>query len=294
MATNNLLTRIESSRSAFSKGQRRIADYIVNHYDRAAYMTAHRLGETTGVSESTVVRFAIELGYDGYPHMQRELREMVHTRLTSLQRLELAWERMQGKSILNGVMENDINKIRGTMETARGEDFDRAVDLILNARRIYILGLRTSFFLAGFMAFYFKLLFDNVTVVGGSSGEGDIYENLLRVSEEDVVIGISFPRYSKRTLKGLRFTRDRGASIVSITDCASSPIAPLGNCSLYAPCEMASFVDSLVAPLSLINALIVAIGMRKKNEISETFEILEDIWDEYETYEKFSASSDEV
>ncbi len=282
----DLMKRIEEKRSDFSKGQRRIAEFIMQHYDRAAYMTAHRLGDTCGVSESTVVRFATELGYNGYPHMQQELREIAHTRLNSVQRLELTWERMQGQSMYKGVMENDIEKIRGTMDTVQGEVFDRAVDMIISARRIYIIGMRTSSFLAGFLGFYFKLLFSNVTVVGGQPGEGDIFESLFRIGPEDIIIGISFPRYSKRTMRGLRFAKDRGAGVIAITDCASSPIAAVGDCSLFAPSEMASFVDSLVAPLSLINALIVAIGMRKREEISETFNILDAIWDEYDIYEK--------
>jgi len=284
---NDLMARIRKNRESFSKGQRSIADFITENYDKAAYMTAARLGETTGVSESTVVRFATELGYSGYPHMQRELREMIHTRLTSLQRLELTWERMQGRSIFKGVMENDIDKIYGTMEAVGGDVFDQAVDMILNAKRIYILGLRTSSFLAGFLGFYFRLLFDKVNIVGGATGENDIFESLFRVGPDDVVIGISFPRYSKRTLRGMRFARDKGAGIIALTDCAGSPITATADCSLFAPCEMASFVDSLVAPLSLINALIVSIGMKKRDEISETFETLEEIWDEYETYEKF-------
>ncbi|MDR1116756.1 MAG: MurR/RpiR family transcriptional regulator [Oscillospiraceae bacterium] len=290
---NNLMTRIEASRSRLSKGQLRIAGYISEHYDKAAFMTAHRLGEMVNVSESTVVRFATELGYSGYPHMQRELREIVHTRLTSLQRIELAWERMQGQNILSGVMENDIDKIRGAMEAVDAAVFDRAVDMILAAKNIYILGLRTSSFLAGFLGFYFRLLFNNVTVVGGSPGDGDIFENLFRVGGEDVVIGISFPRYSKRTLRGMRLAKDRGAGLIAITDCAGAPISGIGECTLYAPCEMASFVDSLVAPLSLINALVVSIGMKKRGELSETFAVLEDIWDEYETYEKFETDGTE-
>jgi len=287
----DLMKRIEEKRADFSKGQRHIANFIMQHYDKAAYMTAHRLGDTCGVSESTVVRFATELGYSGYPHMQRELREMVHTRLNSVQRLELTWERMQGQSMYKGVMENDIDKIRGTLETVEGEVFEKAVDMILAARRIYIIGMRTSSFLAGFLGFYFRLLFSKVTVVGGLAGEGDIFESLFRVGPEDVVIGISFPRYSKRTMRGLQFARDRGAGIIAITDCASSPISAVGDISLFAPCEMASFVDSLVAPLSLINALIVAIGMRRREDISETFSVLEDIWDEYEIYEKSDQNS---
>jgi DNA-binding MurR/RpiR family transcriptional regulator len=284
---NNLLAKLTEGRSGFSKSQRRIADFIIMHYDKAAFMTAYTLGQTVDVSESTVVRFATELGYDGYPHMQRVLREMVNTRLTSLQRIELTSERMKNRSILKSVMESDVDKIRRTLENVDDDSFNRAVELIMNARHIYILGLRSSSFLANFMGFYFKLMFENVTVVGGASNEGDIFENLFRAGEGDVVVGISFPRYSKRTLRGLRFAVDKKADVISVTDSPGSPIANVGDSTLFAPTEMASFVDSFVAPLSLINALIISVGMRKKDDISKTFEVLEGIWEEYETYEKF-------
>jgi DNA-binding MurR/RpiR family transcriptional regulator len=284
---NNLMAKLTEGRSGFSKSQRRIADYIVMHYDKAAFMTAYTLGKTVDVSESTVVRFATELGYDGYPHMQRVLREMVNTRLTSLQRIELTSERMKNRNVVKSVMESDVEKIRRTLENLEDEVFNRAVDKIMAAKHIYILGLRSSSFLANFMGFYFRLIFENVTVVGGVSSEGDIFENLFRAGEGDVVIGISFPRYSKRTLRGLRFAIDRKADVISITDSPGSPISGMGVCTLYAPSEMASFVDSFVAPLSLINALILSVGMRKKDDISKTFEVLEEIWEEYETYEKF-------
>lgn len=283
---NDLMTKIEAGRSKFSKGQRRIAEYIMTHYDKAAYMTAAKLGSVTGVSESTVVRFATELGYDGYPHMQRELRDMVRGRLTSLQRLELTWDRLEGKSVLEAVMENDINKIRATIDAVGDQAFAQAIEHILGARRIYILGLRTAKFLAEYLGYYLQLMFENVIVLEDGSKSGDIFESLFRVGEGDVVIGMTFPRYSKRTLRGMRFARDRGAKIISITDGPGSPISPLSDCPLYAPCEMASFVDSLVAPLSLVNSLVVALGERRRDVISETFAELENIWDEYETYEK--------
>lgn len=289
---NDLMSRIEAGRPKFSKGQRRIADYIVTHYDKAAYMTASKLGGVTGVSESTVVRFATELGYSGYPHMQRDLREIVSGRLTSLQRLELTWDRLEGHSVLAAVMENDINKIRATLEAVGEESFGKVLDMILSARRIYILGLRTAAFLADFLGYYLQLMFENVTVLEDGSKSGDIFEGLFRVGEGDVVIGITFPRYSKRTLRGMSFARDRGAGIISITDGPGSPIASLSECPLYAPCEMASFVDSLVAPLSLVNSLVVALAQRRRAEIAETFGVLENIWDEYETYEKSLKTED--
>ncbi len=290
---NDLITKIEAERANFSKGQRRIADYIVTHYDKAAYMTASKLGSVTGVSESTVVRFATELGYDGYPHMQRELRDMVRGRLTSLQRLELTWDRLEGRGVLEAVLENDINKIRATLESVGEQSFEQAIELIMNARKIYILGLRTAKFLAEYLGYYLQLMFEQVIVLEDGSKSGDIFEGLFRVGEGDVVIGMTFPRYSKRTLRGMRFARDRGAGLISITDGPSSPIAPLSSCPLYAPCEMASFVDSLVAPLSLVNSLVVALGARRREVISETYAQLESIWDEYETYEKTTKNEGE-
>lgn len=290
--THDLMKKIEAGRPEFSKGQRRIADYILTHYDKAAYMTAHKLGDVTGVSESTVVRFATELGYSGYPHMQHELRDMVKGRLTGLQRLELTWERMEGRSVIKTSMENDINKIRETMDTVQTESFDRAIEMIQNAKHIYIMGLRTSSFLAGFLGFYLHLMFKNVTVLGENGAEGDVFEQIFRVEEGDVLIGITFPRYSKRTLKGIRFARDRGAGIISITDGPGSPIASFSECPLYAPCEMASFVDSLVGPLSIINALIVALGLHRRDQIAKTLNDLEIIWDEYETYETEKTSGE--
>lgn len=285
--SNDIFRKLTEGHAGFSKSQRRIADFIKMHYEKAAFMTANQLGKEVNVSESTVVRFATELGYDGYPHMQRVLREMVSKRLTSLQRVELTGERMRNKSILRTVMESDADKIRKALETINQEVFDKAVDIIIGARRIYILGLRSSSFLANFLSFYFKLIFENVTVVSGGPNDGDIFESLFRAGEGDVVIGISFPRYSKRTLRGLRYALDRKADVISITDSPGSPIAGMGNCTLYAPGEMVYFVDSFVAPLSLINALIISAGLRKKDDISRTFELLEGIWEEYETYAKF-------
>jgi DNA-binding MurR/RpiR family transcriptional regulator len=282
---SDIMKRMTQRRAEFSKGQRRIADYILMNLDKAAFMTAYALGKTVGVSESTVVRFATELGYTGYPHMQRALREYANTRLTSIQRIDVTSERLKNRNILKSVMESDVEKIRKTLEVVDEETFNRAVERILGARHIYILGMRISSFLADFLGFYFRLIFNNVTVVGGAPNEGDIFEQLFRAGEGDLVIGISFPRYSKRTLRGLRFALDRKADVISITDSPGSPIAGMSDCTLFAPSEMASFVDSLVAPLSLINALIISVGIRKKDELTRTFEDLEAIWEEYETYE---------
>ncbi len=284
---NNLIAQLKEGNTRFSKSQRRISDFIVQHYDKAAFMTAFTLGKTIGVSESTVVRFATELGYDGYPHMQRLLREMVNSKLTAPQRIDITSAKLEGRNVIRDVMERDIDKIRRTIEMIDEESIQMAVDKILGAKKIYILGLRTSSFLSNFLGFNLKLFFDNVIIVGGSSNEGDMFEDLFRVDKGDLVIGISYPRYSKRTSRGLRFASDRNADIISITDTLSSPIAAAGECTLFAPSEAVSIVDSFVAPLSLINALIIAVGMRMKDELKETFSALEEIWEEYDTYEKF-------
>lgn len=248
-------------------------------------MTASKLGKTVNVSESTVVRFAAELGYDGYPSMQKALQEMIRNKLTSIQRIEVSNDRIGNHHVLSMVMQSDIEKIRMTLEETDRKSFDASVEAIVSARRIYILGVRSAAALAGFLGFYFNLIFENVTLVNNNSSS-EIFEQILRVGKEDVVIGISFPRYSRRTVKAMRFARDREATVVAVTDSEASPLAELGTHSLLAKSDMASFVDSLVAPLSLINALIVAVGRRKNEDLSKTFETLEQIWAEYEVYEK--------
>jgi DNA-binding MurR/RpiR family transcriptional regulator len=284
---NDLLERISAQEAGFSKSQRRLADYIVTNYDKAAFMTAYVLGKTLDVSESTVVRFATELGYEGYPQMQRALRELTNARLTTLQRIELTGERLKDRNILRAVMESDAEKIRKAIDDIDEDTFNCAVRRIIEAKHIYIIGIRSSSFLAEFLGFYLDLMLDKVTVIGGAAIEGDIFERLFRVGEGDLIIGFSFPRYSRRTLRALRFALERNADVISITDSRSSPISELGDCTLYAPSEMASFVDSFVAPLSLINALIISVGMEKKDELSDAFEVLEEIWKEYGTYEQY-------
>lgn len=284
---NDLLERISAQEAGFSKSQRRLADYIVTNYDKAAFMTAYVLGKTLDVSESTVVRFATELGYEGYPQMQRALRELANARLTTLQRIELTGERLKDRNILRAVMESDAEKIRKAIDDIDEATFNCAVRRIIEAKHIYIIGIRSSSFLAEFLGFYLDLMLDKVTVIGGAAIEGDIFERLFRVGEGDLIIGFSFPRYSRRTLRALRFALERNADVISITDSRSSPISELGDCTLYAPSEMASFVDSFVAPLSLINALIISVGMEKKDELSDAFEVLEEIWKEYGTYEQY-------
>ena len=282
---NDLITKIQSELPGFSKGQKQIARFILEHYDLAAFMTARRLGVTVGVSESTVVRFATELGYDGYPHLQRALQEMIRNKLTSVQRMEVAGDRMGGRDVLQTVLHADTDMIRVTLDEIDRDAFQGAVDALMGAKRIYILGVRSSSALASFLGFYFNLLFENVTLVHTNS-VSEIFEQVLRVGPGDVLFGISFPRYSKRTLSAMKYARDRGARVIALTDSQLSPLARVADHVLLARSDMASFVDSLVAPLSVINALIVAVGMSRRDEIEQTFNKLERIWEEYDVYEK--------
>ena len=281
----DILSVLEHKFPSFSKGQRTIAQFILKNYDKAAFMTAARLGEVTGVSESTVVRFAADLGYRGYPGMKKALQEIVRNRLTSVERIEAAESTMDGHDVLKAVLRADINNLQATLDEIDQDYFNQAVDMILSAKHIYIIGMRTSTTLADFLATYLKLLLDNVTVVKEIAAR-EVYEQLLRIGEGDLIIGISFPRYSKRTLKALEYSKKSGATVIALTDSQLSPLSQTADYTLLAKSDMASFVDSLVAPLSVVNALIVAIGMRKQQEISETFNHLESIWDEYEVYEK--------
>ena len=287
--SKDILSVIQANMSTFSKGQKLIANFILESYDKAAFMTASRLGKTVRVSESTVVRFAAELGYDGYPAMQKALQEMIRSKLTSIQRIEVSNDRIGDQDILSMVMQSDIEKIHMTMEETDRAEFDQAVNAIVGARRIYILGVRSAAALASFLGFYFNLIFDHVTIIHTTS-TSEVFEQMLRVAPGDVVIGISFPRYSRRTVKAMQFAHDRGATAIALTDSETSPLVPYSTHRLLAKSDMASFVDSLVAPLSLINALIVAIGRKKNDDLSQTFETLEQIWDEYQVYEKVEES----
>ena len=283
--TRDILSVIQNSMPTFSKGQRLIARFILESYDKAAFMTASKLGKTVNVSESTVVRFAAELGYDGYPSMQKALQEMIRNKLTSIQRIEVANDRIGNQDILSMVMQSDIEKIRMTLEETDRASFRQAVDAILSAHRIYILGVRSAAALADFLGFYFNLIFDNIVLVHTTSAS-EIFEQLLRVGPEDVVIGISFPSYSIRTVKAMRFAKDRGANVIALTDSEASPLAEAATETLLAKSDMASFVDSLVAPLSLVNALIVAVGRRRNEDVEQIFADLEQIWSEYGVYEQ--------
>ena len=289
--SKDILAVIQSNMGAFSKGQKLIANFILNSYDKAAFMTASRLGKTVNVSESTVVRFAAELGYDGYPAMQKALQEMIRNKPTSIQRIEVSNDRIGDHDILSMVMQADMEKIRLTMEETNREAFTASVDAIVSARRIYIMGIRSASAITSFLGFYFNLIFDNVVVVH-TSAASELFEQLLRVGEGDVVIGVSFPRYSRRTVRAMEFARKQGATVLAVTDSEASPLAAIADHALLAKSDMASFVDSLVAPLSLINALIVAVGRKKNDDLSETFGKLEKIWDEYEVYEKIEDGTD--
>ena len=269
--------------SGFSKGQKRIASYILENYDKAAFMTASRLGILAGVSESTVVRFASELGYDGYPSMQRALQDMIRSRLTSTQRIQAAGDMYQ--NVLPAVIQSDIDKLRQMLSHGRQDEFDRVVDKIMTSRHVYILGVRSSSFVAGYLHFYMHLLSENVTLIQ-SNAAGEMFEQMLRMGPGDVLIAISFPRYSKVTINTVKFARDRGAEIIAITDNELSPVYQLSQAALLAPCEMISFVDSMVAPLSLINALLVALSNRYGADVSTTFAELENIWNEYGVFGK--------
>lgn len=278
----DLMRAIQIRFPRLSKGQKLIAEYILKHYDKAAFMTAAKLGSSVGVSESTVVRFANELGFSGYPKLQKSLQELIKNKLTTVQRIELSNDFITQENALKGVLKADMENIRATLEKINHKTFEDVVNSLFKAKKIYIIGLRSSSALAEFLAFYLNLILDNVKVV--AYGVSDIFEQMLNVSEEDVVIGIGFPRYATRTIEALAFAQSRNADVVAITDSLLSPLAARADYTLIAQSNMASFVDSLVAPLSVINALIIAVGLREKEKISSTFSTLEDIWEEYQVY----------
>ena len=278
------LSRIEQNYQSLSKGHKKIADYILREYDKAAFLTAAALGEVVGVSESTVVRFAAENGYKGYPDLQRFLQEMIRSRLTSVQRLQVADVRISGDRIPEQIMAADAEMIRRTLEELSREEFRSAVEKINAAEHIYIQGTRSSAALANFLSLYLNILHPGVVYVDAFSAS-QIYEQLLRINEKDVCIAISFPRYSQRTITALRFARDRGACAIAITDSMHSPIAELAQHVLLARCDAVSFVDSLVAPLSLINALLAACARSQGDKVYDTLHSLEDIWTQYEIYD---------
>lgn len=281
----DLFKIIENKYSSFSKSHKKMADYILKNSDKVAYMTAAKLGETVGISDSTVVRFAVEIGFEGYPEFLKRLREVVSGKLTSIQRIEITSSTLSKEDVLDNVINSDIDKLKKTLINIDKEAFNNAISTILKAKTIYIVGVRSSASLASFLGFYFNLMFDNVKLIHTNS-VSEMFEQILNISKDDVIIGISFPRYSRRTLNALQYAKKEGSKIVAITDSNMSPLTMVADYSLIARSDMASFADSLVAPLSLINAIIVAIAMSKPEEISDTFTKLENIWDEYEVYDK--------
>ena len=272
--THNVLHLIRTGMDDFSKGQKRIANYILSNYDKAAFMTACRLGQIAQVSESTVVRFASQLGYDGYPAMQKALQELIRGKLTSIQRIEASGHQINGSYIAGSVMQRDMETIRNTIERMDRTEFDLAVEKLMGAKHIYLLGVRSSSFLAGYLNFYFHLIFENVTLVQ-SSAAGEIFDQMLRIGPGDVLVGISFPRYSKMAVNAVRFARDRGADVIAVTDSKMSPLYKMASASLLVSSDMISFVDSMAAPVSLLNALIMAVGQQKSAETAENFSELE-------------------
>lgn len=280
----DVLAVIANNNIHYSKGQRRIAKYIQDNYDKAAFMTAGKLGATVGVSESTVVRFAAELGYDGYPGMRKALQEIIRNRLTSVQRIEVAKDLINGSNVLKAVLTADMEKLQKTIEEIDTVSFNAAVDAIISARHVYIVGMRSSAALSSFMGYYLNLLRDNVHLLHDTAVT-EVYEQVIRIRQGDVFIAMSYPRYSSRTVKAMRFAKEAGATTISLTDGESSPLVINSDITLYAKSDMVSFLDSLVAPLSLINALIVSIGLRSEDVLSDTFKRLETVWTENEVYE---------
>lgn len=281
----DIFSQINRIMPTLSKGHKLIAKYILDHYDKAAFMTAAKLGIIVGVSESTVVRFATELDFDGYPSLQRALQEMMRNKLTAVQRIEVTHDQMGNEDILEKVLNLDIEKIRRTLEETSKEDFNKAVDTIVASKSIYIIGARSASALARFLSYYFNLIFPSVKLVHTTS-TSEMFEQIMRIGENDVMIGISFPRYSKQTVTAFKYASSNNANVIAITDSVSSPFAKYADHILLARSDMASFVDSLVAPLSLINALIVAVSIKNKDLVAENFEKLESIWEEYQVYEK--------
>lgn len=282
---NDILALLRTKEPTFSKGQRRIAQYILESYDKAAFMTASRLGKTVGVSESTVVRFAVELGFDGYPTMQKAMQSMVVNRLTSVQRIEVTNDRLGKQDVLSMVLQSDMEKLRQSAETVDRTSFEAAVNAVLDAKRVFILGVRSAAPLASFLGYYLNYMFQNVHIIT-ASGTSEMFEQIVGVNDRDAVIAISFPRYSATTIKAAQYCRSTGATVIALTDTALSPLGQTSDHVLCAKSSMMSLVDSLVAPMSVVNALIVAIAAKKEKELSKTFQELERIWEEYHIYEK--------
>ena len=278
----NLFQRIDEKRPGFSKGQRKLASYISENYEIAAYLTASKLGNEAGVSESTVVRFAYQLGYDGYPELQKAIQVIVKTNSNASQRMSLSSKRYQEKGVLRSVIMTDIDRLKDTLYGGIDEkEFNRAVDLINSGQRIVILGARSAAYLAGLLGYYFRMLFDHVEVVGANS-TSETLEQIYTIGEHDVMIGITFPRYSKRTITALKYAKDHGASTIALTDNMQSPIVEFADCSLIAKSDVMTIVDSLAGPVSVVNALVTAVALLRKEEVEKRLMALEDLWNEYD------------
>ena len=279
----DIITRMNEKYIKMSKGHKAIAAYISDHYDQAAFMTAAKLGETVGVSESTVVRFAMHLGYEGYPEFQNALAEWVKNKLNSVQKMGAKYGKSTQSEILTSVLSADIEKIQDTIVNLDPAAFEAAVDIILGAQTIYLIGVRSCEPLADFLHFYLNMIRGNVVLIKTTS-VSEMFEQMIRVGEKDAVIGISFPRYSMRTLKATEFANDRNAKVITITDSIHSPMNLYSSCNLLARSDMVSIVDSLVAPLSVINALVVALCLRRPDDVKRNLETLEDVWNNYQVY----------
>lgn len=280
---DNLIARIQKNYHTFSKGQKQLAAYITDNYDKAVFLTAARLGREVGVSESTTVRFATQLGYKGFPEFHRALEELVRNKLNSIQRMEVTYGHVPQSEILDTIFQSDVEKIKLTMEHIDHGAFELAVNTLLEAKTIYIIGIRSCAPLASFLSFYLNMILEDVRLIQTSS-PSEIFEQMIRIGENDAIIGISFPRYSMRTLKAIEFANNRNAKVITLTDSVHSPINLYSSCNLIARSDMASIVDSLVAPLSVVNALVVSLCMKRQKEVVDTLESMEKIWDEYQVY----------
>ena len=279
-----LISHIQSQYTRFSKGQKLIAQYILKNYDKVAFMTACKLGEAVGVSESTVVRFANALGYSGYPKLQDALQEFIKNKLTTVQRVDMVKEFNDDSAILKKIVKSDMDNIKDTLEEIDEKAFEEAANRILKAKRIYIVGMRSSFTIAQYLGFYLGIILDSVHVI--RTDMGDAFEQVVKINEDDVLIAISFPRYSKKSYQIVSYAKEKGAHIVSLTDSPFAPVASFTDNLLLVKSNMVSFVDSLVPALSIANALIVSVGMKEKEDIKQHFDDLEAIWEKYSVYDK--------
>ncbi|MCM1187850.1 MAG: MurR/RpiR family transcriptional regulator [bacterium] len=279
----DVLSRITEKYGRMSKSHKAIAAFISEHYDQAVFMTAARLGETLGISESTVVRFASGIGYEGYPEFQKALEECVKSKLSSIQKMDAKYGRSTQSEVLTSVITADIEKLQHTIDNLDPAAFELAISTILEAETIYIMGLRSNEPLAEFLHFYLNMIRGGVVLLKTTSVT-ETFEQMIRISHRDCFIGISFPRYSMRTLKAMEFASDRNAKVIAITDSVNSPMNLYSACNLLARSDMVSIVDSLVAPLSVINALVVAMCLKRPQEVKRNLEMLEETWNNYQVY----------